>query len=356
MDDETLFFQICRFSFLNHRRGPGRTVIPVFGLPVMPRRRRDAEESPPDYQRMVESDRRAQRRQHPYGVPGGMGGMPGGMGGGMSGGVSARPSSGQSARALDAREALRMANGDHAMAFGAMVGHAQAKMVPPGGFRHGTSPGFNYGFGYSFGQALGESRAENATLREELEFLRADHAHQIPELNRFKDVHEQGIDDSILALGAEGVFETKEKFAQRLVKAGLLERQPGAKHEGQHVFHIISASNGGPDHTDNYLYALGGSFNIAIGDRFDHLNCFLAGKAKAQKAVAIAMKVASDESLRKYIDKRGRQRATTFWEGRHEKVANGAGRNAIRTADQLYKMGQDLFRDMRQGARERDRA
>ena len=30
---------------------------------------------------MVESDRRAQRRQHPYSVPGGMGGMPGGMGG-----------------------------------------------------------------------------------------------------------------------------------------------------------------------------------------------------------------------------------------------------------------------------------
>ena len=302
------------------------------------------------------ADHWAQRRQHPYGGPGEDGGMPGGMGGGMSGGASARPSSEQSTRTLDPLEALRMAHGDQRMAWGAMCGHAQAAMVPPGGFRDGSSPGFNHGYGYSLGRALGESRAENAALRDLLEMLRADHAQQIPDLNRFRDQHEQGIDDSILNLGAEGVFETKERFAQRLIRAGLLERQPGARHEGQHVFHIISASNGGPDHTDNYLYALGGSFNIAIGDRFDHLNCFLAGRSKAQKAVAIAMRVASDDSLHRFIDRRGRQRAKTFWEGRHMPVANEAGMDAEKTADELYKMGQDLFRDMRQGARERDRA
>ena len=58
-----------------------------------------------------------------------------------------------------------MAHGDHAMAFGAMCGHAQAAMVPPGGFRDGSSPGFNYGYGYSLGRALGDSRAENEPPR-----------------------------------------------------------------------------------------------------------------------------------------------------------------------------------------------
>ena len=132
------------------------------------------------------------------------------------------------------------------------------------------------------------------------------------------------------------------RVAQLLDEHGLLEKQPGAKHEGQHVYHIIAASNGGPDHTDNYLYALGGSFNIAVGDRFDHLNCFLAGKAKAEKAVTIAIKVASDPNLHQYIDKRGKAKPVTFLEGRHK---------SIRSGQELYKKGQDLFRDMRAAAR-----
>ena len=167
------------------------------------------------------------------------------------------------------------------MAFGAMVGHAAASMVPPGGFAQGASPGMPYGFAfYSFGQALGKERTENASLENQLEQLIRDHNEQISELERYKNEHEQGIDDSRLNLGPHGVFESKEVFAKRLIKAGLLESQTDAKHEGQQVDYIISASNGGPDHTDNYLYALGGSFNIAIGDRFDHLNCFLPARRR----------------------------------------------------------------------------
>lgn len=228
------------------------------------------------------------------------------------------------------------------MAFGAMAGYADASMVPPGGFKDGVSPGAPYGYGHSFGHALGHARAETASLQEQVQELLRDHKDQLSELKRYKDQHEQGIDDSLLGIGSEGRFESKSTFAKRLLQAGLLERQPSAKHEGQHVYHIISANNGGPDHTDNYLYALGGSFNIAIGDRFDHLNCFLAGKAKAQKAVAIAMKVANDPSKHDHIDKRGKQQPTTFFEGRHKDIRSG---------DELYKMGQDLFRDMRQAAR-----
>lgn len=236
-----------------------------------------------------------------------------------------------------------MARGDHAMAFGAMAGHAGASMVPPDGFGPEISKADRYGHGYghSFGRALGEAHTKNMALQDELAHLQRDHKEKIAEIQRYRDEHEDGIDDSLLSLGEEGKFESKAAFAKRLIKAGLLERQPSAKHEGQHVYHIISTSNGGPDHTHNYLYALGGSFNIAVGDRFDHLNCFLAGRAKAQKAVGISMRVACEPSLHRHIDKRGKQEPTTFFKGRHKDL----------TADELYKKGQDLFRDMRAAAR-----
>jgi len=156
---------------------------------------------------------------------------------------------------------------------------------------------------------------------------------------QYHEQHPKGID----ALRFGGQYMSRDDFRKILARDGLIETQPGAKHEGQHVYHIIATSNGGPDHTDNYLYALGGSFNIAVGDRFDHLNCFLAGKAKAEKAVAIAIKVANDPSLHMHIEKRGKaKQVTTFRDGRHASIQSGG---------QLYKMGQDLFRDMRAAAR-----
>ena len=124
-----------------------------------------------------------------------------------------------------------------------------------------------------------------------------------------------------------GCFMKKSKFAKLLKDAGLLTLQPGAPHEGQHVFHIIANSNGGPDHTHNYLYALGGSFNISIGDRLDHFNCFLAGKEAARRAFNISMKVANDENLHKFIEKRNGSR-TIFTD---------------RTHGQKYNSGDDYF-------------
>ena len=47
---------------------------------------------------------------------------------------------------------------------------------------------------------------------------------------------------------------------------------------------------GGADHPDNYLFALGSSFNRSIGDKYDDLNCFLAGLVKTQKAVEVSIK------------------------------------------------------------------
>ena len=136
----------------------------------------------------------------------------------------------------------------------------------------------------------------------------------------------------------------KSKFAKLLRDAGLLTLQPGAPHEGQHVFHIIANSNGGPDHTHNYLYALGGSFNISIGDRLDHFNCFLAGKEAAKRAFNISMKVAKDENLHKYIEKRSQTR--TLFTERDEKYQRYADGEAY------YEAGQKLTKALTHEGRE----
>ena len=137
-------------------------------------------------------------------------------------------------------------------------------------------------------------------------------------------------------------FVTTAQYGKRLQDAKLIERAD-AKEEGQHVFHIIAASNGGPNHVDNYLYALGGSFNMAIGNRFDHVNCYLAGKAKARKAVAVSMEVAADPSLHAHIRVGAGGKRTTYSEGVHK----GA------SADMLYAQGEALFRDLRKLARDK---
>ena len=59
----------------------------------------------------------------------------------------------------------------------------------------------------------------------------------------------------------------------------------------QDVFHIIANSRGGADHPDNYLYALGSTFNRSIGDQYDELNCFLAGMEKTKKAIEVSMRI-----------------------------------------------------------------
>jgi 23S rRNA pseudoU1915 N3-methylase RlmH len=134
-------------------------------------------------------------------------------------------------------------------------------------------------------------------------------------------------------IGPDGEFMTIKQFGERLDSYGLITKQPGAKEEGQHVFHIIANSNGGPDHTHNYLYALGGTFNISIGDRLDHLNCILAGKEAARRAVAISLKEAKDSTLQNRVALRNGKR-TLYTEGPHNAITNG---------ETLFDKGQSLF-------------
>lgn len=54
------------------------------------------------------------------------------------------------------------------------------------------------------------------------------------------------------------------------------------------VTHIISVRNGGADHPDNYDFVRGRGWNRMARHEFDHVNCFLAGREKSQKAVDVS--------------------------------------------------------------------
>lgn len=126
-------------------------------------------------------------------------------------------------------------------------------------------------------------------------------------------------------------FISKAKYRKYLQRIGL-------DLSGQDVFHIIACSNGGPDHKDNYLFALGKSFNRSIGDRHDALNCRLAGLDKTRMAVKCCHLA---ERLKRGVDKRGKSRPAYYSEGRHRG----------KTAERLFKEGGDYMRDIRAHSR-----
>lgn len=101
--------------------------------------------------------------------------------------------------------------------------------------------------------------------------------------------------------------------------------------QDQDVFHIIAKANGGADHPDNYDFARGRAWNIAIGTKFDHINCYQAGKMKCEKAVAISKLWGSHACSKK--DHPG-----------HKKYDGPS-------AEELYKNGEALLRDLRAKAR-----
>ena len=131
-----------------------------------------------------------------------------------------------------------------------------------------------------------------------------------------------------------GEFMSRADYRKLLQNAGL-------DTEGKDVFHIIASNHGGPDHTDNYLFALGTGFNRGISDRLDELNCYIGGREATRKAVDIALRVARDPTLHKHIDKRKRATATLYTVGAH------AGKDG----EALYKKGCDYMRTLRRESR-----
>ena len=73
---------------------------------------------------------------------------------------------------------------------------------------------------------------------------------------------------------------------------------------------------------------------MAIGDKYDHLNCYLAGKEKARLAVAIAEKTARNPALHKYVEIRDKKKGRTLYtEGPHKG----------KSGEKLFADGQSLF-------------
>jgi len=124
----------------------------------------------------------------------------------------------------------------------------------------------------------------------------------------------------------------------------------------QHVFHIIASANGGPDHPDNYLGALGASFNCSLGATMDYFCAFIAGLEKTQKAVERAL--SAEELFRRdpslyanIIDRRGKERPTLYSENTYNLEA---GR--CLTAVELVERGRSAWCKMRLAGLEASKA
>lgn len=112
---------------------------------------------------------------------------------------------------------------------------------------------------------------------------------------------------------------------------------------GQDVFHIIANSRGGADHPDNFLYALGSTFNRTIGDGYDDLNAFLAGKEKTKKAVEASMQFGNA------LDPRNKNKATKY-------KCRGRSSDATDEANFLFGEGQKLMSHLRLARRNENKA
>lgn len=157
---------------------------------------------------------------------------------------------------------------------------------------------------------------------EEMEKAMKQMKEDLKELKKLKKLENQRIPK-------EGKFMSRGDYRKLFESIGI-------DVEDKHVFHIIANTHGGPDHTDNYLFTLGSSFNQSIKHELDHLNCFMAGKKATEKAVAIAKRCAEDINLHPHIEKRGGKR-TLYTDGVH--------RN--KNGQELYKEGEALVRTLR---------
>jgi len=145
-------------------------------------------------------------------------------------------------------------------------------------------------------------------------------------------------------------MERREAARKEIAVSECMSRAAYARHlrsllgedaiDGQDVFHIIANSNGGADHPDNFLYALGSTFNRSIGDNYDDLNAFLAGKEKTERAVRASIKYGNRN------DPRGKP-AKTY----NPITAGGSSSRPADEAQRLFAKGQKLMTAVRAARR-----
>lgn len=184
-------------------------------------------------------------------------------------------------------------------------------------------------------RAACERDEENRKLKEEIDELMSSSQENHERLTKAeKDVTAMSKKIQKLTISREGEFMTRAAYRKFLEDSGIDIADCD-------VFHIIASAHGGPDHTDNFLFALGSSFNRQISHHLDALNCFLAGKEKCVKAVEIARRVAADKRLWEHVEMRGRRRVL-YTQGVHRHKDGHA----------LYREGNNLIRDLRRAALE----
>jgi hypothetical protein len=179
--------------------------------------------------------------------------------------------------------------------------------------------------------ALNQDKVEddNAVLHDQVNELTADNKQLVRQLSKqvpsaqTPEAHRAAIQGGI----PPGGYMSTKAYGKLLKDYGLMDAD-------QDVFHIIAALHGGVDHVDNFIYALGSSFNRSIGNQLDPINCFLAGKAKAKKAVERAVVVAINPRLRHHIDKRNKPSTPLYTNSIHR----------YKDGDELYAEGQGLMK------------
>jgi len=110
-----------------------------------------------------------------------------------------------------------------------------------------------------------------------------------------------------------------------------------------HVCHIIAASNGGPDHADNFI-ALSADFNVTIGNAHDDIMAYLAGVDRTCAAIKACLQTECFDSHHCRV--RSSQGKRCLWsQGVHAGLDEGdtIEERARTAAETLCARGKNLF-------------
>ena len=202
------------------------------------------------------------------------------------------------------------------------------------------------------GIGWGRNSTPNLNKREITNSLIAKESHprRVASKDDYKKMHhvDPGTD------GWRGVYidtgrDVPDAYMSRQVYRKHLEETVGV-YADQHVFHIIASANGGAEHPDNYLGALGDFFNQSIGNTMDYFCCFIAGLDKTELAVRRSLEAEemfkADPTVNAHvIDKRRHERPCLFSENPYNREA---GR--CLTGDELVQRGRAAWAHMRLAA------
>mmetsp|Transcript_18761 Transcript_18761/g.44205 ORF Transcript_18761/g.44205 Transcript_18761/m.44205 type:complete len:329 (+) Transcript_18761:708-1694(+) len=143
-------------------------------------------------------------------------------------------------------------------------------------------------------------------------------------------VMDGGMKDALpLACAIPNEQMSTAKYRTHLIRLNIIEESDN----DMDVFHIVASAHGGADHPHNYNIAQGSGYNRSIGARYDDLNIYFVGKARAQKAIQVSMDLGNTSRRRN-----GKQ--PIKYTPQHSSTADGE-------ANYRYQAGERMFKCMR---------